>query len=54
MHANHLMVWSPVVIMFKELQLSHRQKVEVGVARMGHNTGVTPNFLWTAMALIWL
>lgn len=53
-HANHVMVWSPVVLMLKELQLSHRQKMEVGVARMGHNTGVPPNFLWTAMALIWL
>lgn len=26
----------------------------LGVARMRHNTGVPPNFLWTAMALIWL
>lgn len=29
-HANHLMVWSPVALMLRELQLSHRQKVEIG------------------------
>lgn len=26
----------------------------LGMARMRHNTEVPPNFLWTAMALIWL
>lgn len=48
-HANHVMVWSPVVLMFKELQLSHRQKVEVGWLEWDTTLGCPQTFsglLW--------